>query len=189
MDRRKLLASVAGMVPLVLAGCGQSDGSDGDEGDGGGNGGGDGETTTTEKETSTAMEPLTETETASPTSAETPTETAMPTETPTETATDTPLPAVDAEIEVGPDSKFRFDPETASIPEGGTVRWIWKSGGHNVKPDKIPSDSDWSGTEGGNSKTFSAGHTYTFTFDVPGTYDYFCVPHKSVGMRGTIEVG
>lgn len=30
--------------------------------------------------------------------------------------------------------------------------------------------------------------TYTFTAPASGTLDYFCVPHKSSGMKGTIRV-
>ena len=30
--------------------------------------------------------------------------------------------------------------------------------------------------------------TYEVTFDEPGTYEYFCIPHEQQGMRGTVEV-
>jgi plastocyanin len=26
------------------------------------------------------------------------------------------------------------------------------------------------------------------TFDVPGTYQYFCIPHEMAGMTGTVVV-
>jgi plastocyanin len=32
------------------------------------------------------------------------------------------------------------------------------------------------------------GETFEVTFDQPGTYRYFCIPHESVGMAGTIVV-
>jgi len=28
----------------------------------------------------------------------------------------------------------------------------------------------------------------TFTFDASGTYEYICIPHKELGMRGTINI-
>jgi hypothetical protein len=31
-------------------------------------------------------------------------------------------------------------------------------------------------------------YTYTFDFDQAGTYDFFCEPHQSVGMKGVITV-
>jgi hypothetical protein len=36
--------------------------------------------------------------------------------------------------------------------------------------------------EGGTDGTFS------FTFEEPGTYDYFCIPHESMGMIGSVTV-
>jgi len=30
---------------------------------------------------------------------------------------------------------------------------------------------------------------FEYTFEKPGTYDYYCIPHKSVGMVGRIVVG
>jgi plastocyanin len=34
----------------------------------------------------------------------------------------------------------------------------------------------------------AAGDTYEFTFEEPGTYRYFCIPHEEAGMKGTIVV-
>jgi plastocyanin len=32
------------------------------------------------------------------------------------------------------------------------------------------------------------GDSFEVTLDVPGTYDYFCIPHEGAGMTGTIVV-
>ena len=32
------------------------------------------------------------------------------------------------------------------------------------------------------------GDTYAHTFEVPGRYDYFCIPHEQAGMVGTVIV-
>ena len=32
------------------------------------------------------------------------------------------------------------------------------------------------------------GETFSFTFDEPGTYTYFCGPHEDQGMVGTVTV-
>lgn len=126
----------------------------------------------------TASEPPTETD--APTS--------TPTRTPTETPTPTPRPAVDQEVKVGPGS-LSFEPASFEIPTGGSVRWIWESSGHNVRPSTMPDGSDWSGTEGGDGTTYDAGYTYTYTFEVAGTYEYYCAPHRSAGMTGSFTVG
>ena len=33
-----------------------------------------------------------------------------------------------------------------------------------------------------------SGGTFSFTFDEPGTYDYFCIPHEDLGMVGSVTV-
>jgi hypothetical protein len=34
-----------------------------------------------------------------------------------------------------------------------------------------------------------SGGTFSFTFEEPGTYDYFCIPHESMGMIGSVTSG
>lgn len=46
------------------------------------------------------------------------------------------------------------------------------------------------GAESWNSNILSKqGATFNYTFDKTGTYDYFCIPHKSLGMVARIVVG
>lgn len=117
---------------------------------------------------------------------ETPRETASPT--PTRTPTPTPRPAVAAEVAVGAGGAFRFDPDRVTVAAGDTVRWVWAAQGHNVRPGSVPAGADWTGTAGGDGDTFDAGHVYTHGFEVAGTYDYYCAPHRSAGMTGTVVV-
>lgn len=149
--------------------------------------GGDGDASSP-TETATASQTPTQTATPTPT----PTETATPTPTPTETATptETPTPTAtpvdaDQEVAVAPGS-FSFDPESFEIPVGSTVLWVWEAGGHNVKPTATPSGSDWSGTPGDG--TYSSDYQYAYTFEVPGEYEYHCVPHQSLDMVGSFTV-
>lgn len=130
-------------------------------------------------------EPM-ETPTASPGST-TDTPTPTPTRTPTPTAT--PAASVDQEVKVGPRGTLTFEPNSFQIPVGGTVRWVWEAGGHNVKPSSTPTYAGWSGTPGEEFDTFDAGHTYSFSFDVDGRYNYYCAPHRSSGMTGAFTVG
>lgn len=39
-----------------------------------------------------------------------------------------------------------------------------------------------------DSGELTGGQTWSRTFDVPGTYRYFCGPHEGRGMIGTITV-
>jgi len=84
--------------------------------------------------------------------------------------------------------KFRFTPEQFEIDVGSTVKWVWRDGGHNVRPDSIPGESDWSGTEGGDGTTYDEGHELVSTFETPGEYSYYCAPHRSLGLRGSFTV-
>ncbi|MFC6826296.1 plastocyanin/azurin family copper-binding protein [Halopelagius fulvigenes] len=90
-------------------------------------------------------------------------------------------------VEVGPGGDLVFKPGTdqaLEIAPGTTVEWVWKSDNHNVVPDAQPSDANWSGHEPIENSGFSFSHT----FDVLGDYEYYCQPHQSAGMVGTISV-
>lgn len=91
-------------------------------------------------------------------------------------------------VAVGPNGNFVFEPTTVTVTPGSTVTWKWKSDNHNIVVASQPEAASWKGTAGPPSKTYSAGHTYSHTFDVLGTYDYYCNPHRQVGMKGTVEV-
>jgi plastocyanin len=171
MDRRSYLHYLAVAAAGGLAGCGgQSEGTP----------------TPTPRGVDTQAS---STSTSSRTPSPTPTDEATPTDspTPTDEATPTRTP-VSAEIAVGPGGDFVFEPGTVTVAVGDTVRWVWESNGHNVKPDDVPADSDWSGTPGGGLDTFDTGHVYTHQFQVAGEFDYLCQPHRSYGMRGTVVV-
>ena len=97
-----------------------------------------------------------------------------------------PPPPPDAIIQVlGPAGTNRFSPTNVTIQAGETVEWQWGPGaiGHNVGPDATQPTSSGS--------LASAPHTYSFTFDTPGTYHYHCAAHGGVGgvgMSGTVTV-
>ncbi|WP_336034213.1 plastocyanin/azurin family copper-binding protein [Halobacterium yunchengense] len=88
------------------------------------------------------------------------------------------------EITVGPGGSNVFDPETAYVEPGGTVKWVWDSGGHNVAVESTPDGAEWTGHE----PIEDAGFEYEHTFETEGTYEYVCTPHASVGMTGVVEV-
>jgi plastocyanin len=88
----------------------------------------------------------------------------------------------------------KFDPDTVTITKGGTVTWTNSSTMmHSVTDDpaKAANKADALLPDGGaawDSGILNPGATFTHTFDVAGTYKYFCVPHEALGMLGTITV-
>lgn len=74
--------------------------------------------------------------------------------------------------------------ETLYVKPGQEVKWVWETDGHNIVVESKPDDSDWEGHE----PLEDTGFEYSHTFETTGTYEYFCEPHKSLGMVATIEV-
>lgn len=77
-----------------------------------------------------------------------------------------------------------FAPQTLEINVGDTVVWTNIQGDHNVNGTQ--------GTYPDNPVSFGndvgSGWTYNFVFNEPGTYDYQCDPHVSMGMTGKVIV-
>ncbi|MFW5714162.1 MAG: cupredoxin domain-containing protein [Brevefilum sp.] len=74
-----------------------------------------------------------------------------------------------------------FQPQEITISTGTTITWTNEDAvDHTVT----------SGTRGSPTEMFDAsvgaGETFSFTFDEPGTYEYFCSIHP--GMDGTVIV-
>lgn len=78
-----------------------------------------------------------------------------------------------------------FDPVGLAVEPGTTVRFEIDDGSHSATAyaERIPSEA-----ASFDSDTISQGG-FEHTFDTPGTYDYYCIPHKSMGMTGRIVVG
>lgn len=95
-----------------------------------------------------------------------------------------------------------FDPDALTIAPGDTVTWVNVGGvGHSVTAyeDGIPEDAEFfaSGDFGSESAARSGypqrgdvagGEEYSYTFEVEGDYEYFCIPHETVGMVAEISV-
>ncbi|WP_435335714.1 cupredoxin domain-containing protein [Haloarchaeobius sp. TZWWS8] len=97
-----------------------------------------------------------------------------------------------------------FRPAELTVAVGDTVSWKnTSSKAHTVTAygNAIPEDSEffasggyeseqaardaWFGKRGG---AISTGETFEHTFEVPGTYNYVCIPHERGGMTGRIVV-
>jgi plastocyanin len=98
------------------------------------------------------------------------------------------------------------DPPTFAASVGDTVIWA-NSGSRNhtvtAYEDGIPEGAAYFASGGFESETAAReawqksidgggivrpGQSYEHTFEVPGEYYYFCVPHESAGMIGKVVV-
>jgi plastocyanin len=69
---------------------------------------------------------------------------------------------------------FAFAPATIEVPPGTTVTWTEQG------PTAHTATSDngvW------DSGLLQKGQSFSYTFNTPGTYDYFCVPHPFMRSR------
>jgi plastocyanin len=95
--------------------------------------------------------------------------------------------AATIDVEVDPASAFhKFKPEVVNINPGDTVRWIWRGNFHTVTSGN-PNTGEQNGIF--SSPLRSAPYQFSYTFNTAGTFDYFCVPHREMGMIGKVIVG
>ncbi|SFR85113.1 halocyanin domain-containing protein [Halomicrobium zhouii] len=86
-------------------------------------------------------------------------------------------------VEVGSQANggtFGFGPAAVQVDPGTTVTWEWVAGSHNVEAEDGSFESEL---------TDEAGFTFEQTFEEEGVVKYFCMPHKSMGMKGVVVVG
>ncbi len=88
--------------------------------------------------------------------------------------------ASDATAQVGADvpiQAFVYQPATITVPVGTTVSWTNRDPVAHTVTDV---NQMW------DSGLFDESVTWSKTFDTPGTYTYYCIPHPM--MIGTVEV-
>jgi plastocyanin len=101
-------------------------------------------------------------------------------------------PGDDVEVLMTPE--LVFSPATVEIDVGQAVLWRNTSAfAHTSTADVSIADDPShvqlpSGAQPWHSGLVPAGGTFRRTFDVPGTYRYFCQPHEAQEMVGTIIV-
>jgi plastocyanin len=90
-----------------------------------------------------------------------------------------------------------FEPGELTVAAGTTVVWANSSSElHTVTSDAEGDDYFGSGdfSSGAEARKnlkealIEPGAEYSFTFDEPGTYSYYCIPHEDQNMRGRITV-
>jgi plastocyanin len=83
-------------------------------------------------------------------------------------------------------SPNQFSPASISVEPGTSVTWQWADDAvsHNVVPDD-------GNTPERSGDPINGPHTYSYTFNTPGTYHYHCQTHGGTGgagMSGTVTV-
>lgn len=87
-----------------------------------------------------------------------------------------------------------FDPDRITVAAGTTVEW--KNVGeqpHGATDDSTialrAGDAAYpAGAKPFDSGILPPGQSFTYTFEVPGTYKYVCLPHEFGGMTGEVIV-
>ena len=102
-------------------------------------------------------------------------------------------------------SVVAFRPDAITVTAGETVVWRNTSKqSHTVTAyeDRIPDAADYFASGGYDSQAAAesawresaggrltpGGDEFEHTFEVPGSYTYFCIPHEARGMIGSVEV-
>jgi plastocyanin len=85
-----------------------------------------------------------------------------------------------------------YAPQKLTIKVGTTVQWV-NAGEmvHTVSTMSAANRKDTSVPKGAaalDSGFIPPGANYSYTFTVPGTYRYFCLPQEKAGMLGVIVV-
>jgi plastocyanin len=90
-------------------------------------------------------------------------------------------------VHVSPtNASHQFVPQFVSIAPGDTVHWVWDESNHTVTSGD-PATGVASNLFG--TPLSDTGYEYSFTFPNAGTFDYYCAPHRTMGMTGRITVG
>ena len=94
-----------------------------------------------------------------------------------------------------------FTPRTSEIEVGDTITWTNDTEeAHTVTAveSSLPEGAEYFSSGGAASEEeakdsigqelIEPGETFEWTFEEPGTYRYYCLPHMLDGMEGTVEV-
>jgi len=97
-------------------------------------------------------------------------------------------------VTVGMTNTMKFTPDTVRIQKGETVRWENSSLiAHTVTGDPSLETVEGSAKLPEQAEPFDSGmmdpeQTFEHTFNVSGTYKYFCIPHEGTKMFGWVIV-
>lgn len=75
---------------------------------------------------------------------------------------------------------YAYSPATITVKVGTKVTWTNQD---NMRHDVVATNPS---ADAPNSDLFGKGESYSFTFNKPGTYEYYCTPHPY--MKGKVVV-
>lgn len=85
------------------------------------------------------------------------------------------------------DKPYYFEPSELTIQPGDTVNFVnAQEDMHDVMFVSVPKGVDEMIMSPMHEKE---GDKFSYTFTIPGTYQYHCHPHEALGMKGTLIVG
>lgn len=79
-------------------------------------------------------------------------------------------------------SNLRFVPDTITINEGDSVRFLWSG---QLLPHNAIEQNELFNT---GEAMRNVDYTYTFDYNQSGVYEFYCEPHRDLGMIGEIIV-
>lgn len=90
-------------------------------------------------------------------------------------------------------NSLRFIPASACLKAGGTVTWRNTGDLPHTTTDEpslaaLPADAKLPAGATGWTHDLVGGTSFSLKLTVPGTYKYFCIPHETLGMVGSITV-
>jgi plastocyanin len=85
----------------------------------------------------------------------------------------------------------QFEPATITVKKGDVIRWTMADGSavHNVSFTSAQGNPAGFTPPADSPMYTQAGQTFEVKVDWnPGTYNYVCVPHSMMGMKGSVTV-
>ena len=76
---------------------------------------------------------------------------------------------------------FAFAPAAVAVAPGTTITWEWS--GEGGSHDVVALDGSFE-----SPLTARPGTVFSHTFDTPGVFEYYCRPHRGMGMKGAVAV-
>ncbi|HEX5869087.1 MAG TPA: plastocyanin/azurin family copper-binding protein [Longimicrobium sp.] len=85
----------------------------------------------------------------------------------------------------------QFEPATITVKKGDVIRWTMADGSavHNVSFSQGQGNPAGFTPPADSPMYTQAGQSFELKVDMaPGTYNYVCVPHAMMGMKGSVTV-
>jgi hypothetical protein len=92
-----------------------------------------------------------------------------------------PIGTATFNAQVAPGGSFSFSPDPININTGDTVKWTWEGGPHSTTSGPSCPTFDGPGPNSWDSGLSNPPATFSFTFNTPGSFPYFCSLHCFTG--------